>query len=278
MLVLLLISIYATEFLKEIPDARGISLAFSDISENNLNFSSINPSSLPDFVSVNFGTKDFALLAKYYLFGFSLPIKKLKTGILWIRAQVDEVPLYPELPEGDTIPKNKQGEFSNVEEALLLPFKISNFPFAFQFKLISKRFKDLKGKGIGFDLGFKRDFNFKYFKTYIGLSLLDISETKISYNKNGIDKERVKIISFTTFKKKFKPLTLSTSFKFRYDVELTYSAGLEIKIKEIFSILSGFEQEPRFGAGLNFENFSLFYSLRLHELGIIQAVSLSIKK
>ncbi|MEN3046103.1 MAG: hypothetical protein ABDH49_03855 [Candidatus Hydrothermales bacterium] len=276
--MLLLISAYAVEFLREVPDARGVSLAFSDISESNLNFIPINPSSLPDFVSLNFGTKDFALLARYYLFGFSLPLKKLKTGILWIRTQVDEIPIYPELPEGDTIPKNKIGEFSSTQNALLLPFKISNFPIAFQFKLISKKIKDLKGKGIGIDLGFKRNFNFKLFVTYIGVSLLDILGTKISYNKDEVDKEEIKIISFITLKKKFKPLTFSTSFKFRYDVEPTYSAGLEIKIKEIFSLLSGFEQEPRFGVGLNFENFSVHYSLRIHELGIIQAANLSIKK
>lgn len=278
MLILFLISVYALEFLREIPDAKGVSLGFSDVSEDNLNLITLNPSSLPDFITINFGTQNFALLANYYLFGFSLPLKNIKTGFLWIRNQVDGIPEYPFLEENDTIPKLKTGEFSSVEEAFLIPFKLKNLNFASQFKIINKRFKDLKGKGIGFDLGFKKDFKIKGFNTYLGISLLDLFGTKILWNKGGEDKENIKILSFLTIKKNLKFLNCSLSCKIGYDLELLYSSGIEIKIKDIFSILAGYEREPRFGAGLVFKNFEIYYSLKILELGPVEVINLSIKK
>ncbi len=278
MFFLLILSFYALEFLKELPDARGVSLGFSDISEDNLNLINLNPSSLPDFMSLNFGTQNFALLANYYLFGFSLPLKNIKTGFLWIRTQVDGIPEYPFLEENDTVPKLKKGEFSSIEEAFLIPFKFKNLNFAFQFKIINKRFKDLKGKGIGFDLGFKKDYKIKNLNTYLGISLIDPFGTKILWNKGSEDKENIKIFSFLTLKKNLKFLTCSLSFKIGYDLELIYSSGIEIKIKDIFSILAGYEREPRFGAGFVFKNFEMYYSLKIHEIGRVEVINLSIKK
>ncbi|MEO0270604.1 MAG: hypothetical protein ABIM58_03505 [candidate division WOR-3 bacterium] len=278
MVLIIIFTYYALEFLKELPDAKGVSLGFSDISENNINLTPLNPSLIPDFISLNFGTQNFALLANYYLFGFSLPFKNIKTGFLWIRTQIDEIPEYPFLEENDTIPKLKTGEFSSIEEAFLIPFKFKKLNLAFQFKLINKRFKDLKGKGIGFDLGFKKDFKLKGINTYLGISLIDPFGTKILWNRGSEDKENIKILTFLTFKKNLKFISLALSGKIGYDIELLYSSGMEIKIKDIFSILAGYDREPRFGAGFVFKNFEIYYSLRIHELGLIEVINLSIKK
>ena len=278
MLFLLIISIYSLDFLREVPDGRGVSLAFSDISQNNINMITMNPSLLPDFFSFNFGTTDFAGISDFYLIGFSLPFKNLKTGILWVRAKVSDIPEYPELPENDTIPRARTGEFSSIEEAFIIPFKYKNYPFAIQFKIINKRLKDLKGKGTGFDIGARKSFNFKGIKIFTGLSILNPFGAKISWNTGKKDEEAMKFISFLTLQKKFSNLfELLFSSKFGYDVEIFYSTGFEIKIKRTFSLLFGYEGEPRIGAGITFRNFEVYYSLRLHELGRIQTVSIKLK-
>jgi len=278
MLFFVIISIYSLDFLKEVPDARGVSLAFSDISENSITMIGVNPILLPNFFSFDFGTKDFAGLSDFYLVGFSLPFKDLKTGILWVRANVSHIPEYPELPENDTIPKEKEGEFSSIEEAFIIPFKYKNFPLAMQFKIIKKRLKDLKGKGIGFDIGARKDFNLKGVKLFTGFSILNPFGAKISWNSGKKDEERIKFIYFLTFKKRFSELLeFLFASKLGYDVEIFYSTGFEMKIKGTFSLLFGYEAEPRIGAGITFNNFEIHYSLRLHELGKIQTVNIKLK-
>ncbi len=278
MLILLIISIYSLDFLREVPDARGVSLSFSDISENSINLITVNPFLLPDFLEFNFGNSDFAGLSNFYSLGLSIPLKNLKTGILWVRAEVENIPEYPELPENDTIPKEKIGEFSNTEEAFILPFKYKNYPLAMQFKIINKRLKNLKGKGIGFDIGTRKSFNLKNIKIFLGLSILNPFGTKISWNSGKKDEEVRNFISFIAFKKRFLDLfELLFASKLGYDIEIFYAAGFEIKIKRIFSLILGYEKEPRIGAGITFKNFEAYYSLRLHELGKIQTVSIKLK-
>ncbi len=276
--LIIIFNVYSLEFLREIPDAREICLGFSDISKDNLNMITVNPSSLPGRHVFSFGTQDFASLARYYLIGFSYPFKNLNFGFLWVRAEVGEIPEYPELPENDTIPKDNLGYFSEFEEAFILPIKHKKIPLTFQIKIINKRLKDLKGKGIGFDIGYKRGFKIKSYMFFTGFSLLNPFGSKITWSSGKKDEEARKINFFLNVKKYFfKKFYVLVTAKAGYDVEPFYSTGLEMNFFKYFSLLIGWKQEPRFGVGFNFEKFEVYYSFRKHELGRIQSITLKLK-
>jgi len=215
----------------------------------------------------------FGMAYQNYL-GFAAPVSK-KTSIAasWLRFSVDDIPIRPDILREVTDPVDRRDSiialngqvydtFGDAENALVLTFgrfssrtvdlgwRYSKFlveiPLGISFKLIQKNLYNLKGYGLGIDLGgrFRVDgdelFDIrKLGKIGVGLSLRDLTGTTIYWNSKRQDK--IKIAALVSFALE-QPIeqwqsqinigiekNLRYDEKFRYGIEFNYHDRLQLR-------------------------------------------------
>jgi len=276
---------YALEFLKFGVGAREISLSNSDIVFCSPTCAPLyNPACI---VSDNFSitlNKSYAFneFMEYNYLGISFPLAKkfyLSSGFLI--ADVYDIPLYPiEIEPGDTNFYPPQGYFNFLQRAFFLSFSLKKIPLGLNFKIINQKMLEGKGKGIGFDFGFKYSKFTKFLNFYTAFVLKDIGGTKISWEEKEKGEESMGIYFGLGFSKNFSFLNFNIFSNIFYDYEIHTPIGIEISLYEILFLRTGFLYFDKFsfGSGIKLKFFDIDYGFKRNVAGSSHSISLTFKK
>ncbi len=276
---------YALEFLKFGIGAREISLSNSDIVF-------CSPTSAPLYnpaciISNNFSitfNKSYAFndIMEYNYLGISFPlVKKIYLSSGFLISNVYDIPLYSkEIEPGDTNFYPPEGYFNFLQRAFFLSFSLKNFPFGINFKIINQKMLEGKGKGIGFDFGFKYSKFTKFLNFHTAFVLKDIGGTKVSWEEKEGGEESMGIYFGFGLSKNFSFLNINIFSNIFYDYEIHTPIGIEISLYEILFLRTGFLYFDifSFGSGIKFRFFEIDYGFKRNVAGSSHSISLTLNK
>jgi hypothetical protein len=311
---------YAGEFLTLGSGARGLALgqAMTAISNdpfswhwNPAGLARVNQRSLSGMAATDFGSISDPL-GSHVHFGFTLPIGQANLALNYVRYQVSDIPIFPDLGDGTYSFEDRwklvqerggspDGYFRSIEQALIVSVaKMTDFtiqfgwlyrdipvemPAGFSFKLLHQDLWSDEGVGLSLDGGVQFRAKLEDLISIRRLGWISFGTRLSNFANSGMrwDGGRDALNFNYALGFAWENSIGDFSWTLARDIDHHYStshhSGLEIGYRNIVFLRTGVQGrdgEWTYGAGFRFQRIDLDYAGLSHDLGRVHRMSFSL--